>query len=244
MRSFNMTTFEKIPQHVAIIMDGNGRWAKKRFLPRVAGHKKGVDTIKRITIRANELGVKILTVYAFSTENWGRPSDEVNFLMKLPKEFFNAFVPELIQHNVRVELIGDIKGLPIETQNVLQRAIDDTAHCTGLILNFAMNYGGYVEIIDAVKSIATDIQHETLAVDQIDGDLISSRLSTAKFGELSNPDLLIRTSGEQRLSNFLLWQLAYSEFYFTDILWPDFTEADFDQAIETFNTRQRRFGKV
>ncbi|MCW6663652.1 isoprenyl transferase [Aerococcaceae bacterium NML190073] len=234
----------QIPKHIAIIMDGNGRWAKKRFLPRIAGHKKGVDTIKQITIRANELGVQLLTVYAFSTENWGRPKDEVNFLMKLPKEFFASFVPQLIENNIKVELIGDLSVLPEETQTVLQRAMDQTAHCTGLILNFALNYGSRREIVEAVQSVARRVQAGEIQADAIDEAAIESALATAKFGALAAPDLLIRTSGEQRLSNFLLWQVAYSEFYFTDTLWPDFTAEDFDRAIEVYQSRQRRFGKV
>ncbi|MCW6653370.1 isoprenyl transferase [Aerococcaceae bacterium NML210727] len=234
----------QIPKHIAIIMDGNGRWAKKRFLPRIAGHKKGVDTIKQITIRANELGVQLLTVYAFSTENWGRPKDEVNFLMKLPKEFFASFVPQLIEHNIKVELIGDLSALPEETQTVLQRAMDQTAHCTGLVLNFALNYGSRREIVEAVQSVARRVQAGEIQADAIDEAAIESALATAKFGALAAPDLLIRTSGEQRLSNFLLWQVAYSEFYFTDTLWPDFTAEDFDRAIEVYQSRQRRFGKV
>lgn len=234
----------QIPKHIAIIMDGNGRWAKKRFLPRIAGHKKGVDTIKQITIRANELGVQLLTVYAFSTENWGRPKDEVNFLMKLPKEFFASFVPQLIENNIKVELIGDLSALPEETQTVLQRAMDQTAHCTGLVLNFALNYGSRREIVEAVQSVARRVQAGEIQADAIDEAAIESALATAKFGALAAPDLLIRTSGEQRLSNFLLWQIAYSEFYFTDTLWPDFTAEDFDRAIEVYQSRQRRFGKV
>ncbi|MDO4774664.1 MAG: isoprenyl transferase [Aerococcaceae bacterium] len=234
----------QIPKHIAIIMDGNGRWAKKRFLPRIAGHKKGVDTIKQITIRANELGVQLLTVYAFSTENWGRPKDEVNFLMKLPKEFFASFVPQLIENNIKVELIGDLSALPKETQTVLQRAMDQTAHCTGLVLNFALNYGSRREIVEAVQSVARRVQAGEIQADAIDEAAIESALATAKFGALAAPDLLIRTSGEQRLSNFLLWQVAYSEFYFTDTLWPDFTAEDFDRAIEVYQSRQRRFGKV
>lgn len=227
-----------------MIMDGNGRWAKKRFLPRIAGHKKGVETIKRIAIRANEIGVKLLTVYAFSTENWGRPQEEVSFLMKLPKEFFASFVPQLIQNNIKVAVIGDLTALPVETQEVLQQAIAKTAHCTGMVLNFALNYGSKIEMIQAVKSIAALVQTGEVAVEDISEAMFDAHLSTAPFGELAAPDLLIRTSGEQRLSNFLLWQLAYSEFYFTDVLWPDFSVADFDKAIDVYQQRQRRFGKV
>ncbi|MBD3948849.1 isoprenyl transferase [Tuanshanicoccus lijuaniae] len=233
-----------IPHHIGIIMDGNGRWAKKRFLPRIAGHKRGVETIKQITKHASKLGVKIITLYAFSTENWGRPEEEVNFLMRLPKEFFNAFLPELIENNCRVECIGDISKLPEETQNILQQAVQQSQHCTGLILNFAINYGGQQEILEAVRSIAQDVKSGQLAVDAIEIEQIEQRLTTARYGELANPDLIIRTSGEQRLSNFLLWQSAYSELYFTDVLWPDFSTKDFEQALLAFSKRQRRFGKV
>ena len=168
-----------VPDHVAIIMDGNGRWAKKRFMPRVAGHKKGVETIKAITIRANELGVKLLTVYAFSTENWGRPTDEVNFLMKLPALFFKNFLPQLIENNVKVDFIGDASALPKDTQEILYNAMAQTAHCTGLVLNFALNYGGQQDILNAVKQIATAVQRQEIEPDAIDFKMIESALSTA-----------------------------------------------------------------
>ncbi|WP_446452936.1 isoprenyl transferase [Tuanshanicoccus yangjingiae] len=233
-----------IPHHIGIIMDGNGRWAKKRLLPRIAGHKRGVETIKQITKHASQLGVKIITLYAFSTENWGRPEEEVKFLMRLPKEFFNAFLPELIENNCRVECIGDISKLPEETQNILQQAIQKSQHCTGLILNFAINYGGQQEIVDAVRNLVQDVQSGQLEITDIDVSQIENRLTTARYGEFANPDLIIRTSGEQRLSNFLLWQSAYSELYFTDVLWPDFSTEDFDQALLAYSKRQRRFGKL
>lgn len=234
----------EIPAHVAIIMDGNGRWAKKRFMPRVAGHKRGVETIKTITIRANELGVKLLTVYAFSTENWGRPEEEVSFLMKLPSHFFKSFLPQLIENNIKVDFIGDARALPQETQNILNSAIEQTAHCTGMTLNFALNYGGQQDIVDAVKLIATSVQAGELQPEEIDLAKIQASLSTGKYLEIANPDLIIRTSGELRLSNFLTWESAYSEFYFTDVLWPDFGAKDFDLAIEDYNHRNRRFGKI
>lgn len=234
----------KIPEHIAIIMDGNGRWAKKRFMPRVAGHKKGVETIKEITIRANGLGVKLLTVYAFSTENWGRPTDEVNFLMKLPAFFFKSFLPQLIENNVRVDYIGDATALPEDTQRMLYDALEQTAHCTGMILNFALNYGGQQDILQAVQEIAKAVKRGEIEPEAIELSTIAEALSTANYLELANPDLIIRTSGELRLSNFLTWQSAYSEFYFTDVLWPDFTAKDFDLAIEDYSHRHRRFGKV
>lgn len=236
--------FKSVPNHIAFIMDGNGRWAKKRFLPRVAGHRKGVQTIKTLTIRANEIGVKIVTLYAFSTENWGRPKDEVNFLMKLPKEFFDDFLPELIENNIRIDVIGDIDGLPTETKGILEDVLEQTKDCNGMVLNFAINYGSRQEITEAIKHIVDDIQSEKLSKEDISDTLVNKYLMTAPYNELADPDLIIRTSGEQRLSNFLLWQAAYSEFYFTDTLWPDFTAESLDEAILAYNKRQRRFGKV
>lgn len=233
-----------VPQHVAIIMDGNGRWATKRLMPRVYGHRKGVSTIKEIAIRANELGIKVLTLYAFSTENWSRPEDEVNFLMKLPHDFFSEFLPELLTNNVKVEVIGDIDGLPKETHSVLNQALNDTTHCTGMVLNFAINYGSRQEISQAVQNIAKDLIDDKIDLAEIDDTMVDKYLSTSHFGRYRNPDLIIRTSGEQRLSNFLLWQAAYSEFYFTDVLWPDFNPKEFDQAIKEYNQRHRRFGSV
>lgn len=235
---------QSIPQHIAIIMDGNGRWAKKRLMPRVAGHKRGVETIKRITKHASQLGIKLITLYAFSTENWERPEEEVNFLMKLPKDFFNSFLPELIANNCKVECMGDISKLPIETQQILNKAIEQSAHCTGLVLNFAINYGGQQEIVRAMQLIANQVKDGYLTPEQINEETIQQVLYTSRYGAIAQPELVIRTSGEQRLSNFLLWQSAYSELYFTDVLWPDFSETDFDQAIEAYSKRQRRFGKI
>ncbi|XJS09686.1 isoprenyl transferase [Aerococcaceae bacterium WGS1372] len=236
--------FKSVPNHVAFIMDGNGRWAKKRFLPRVLGHRKGVQTIKNLTIRANEIGIKIVTLYAFSTENWGRPKDEVKFLMQLPKEFFDDFLPQLIENNIKLNTIGDIDGLPDETKSVLNKALEATKNCSGMILNFAINYGSRQEIVEAVKHIVEDVQHNNITADDITESLVNNYLMTAPYNELADPDLIIRTSGEQRISNFLLWQAAYSEFYFTDTLWPDFTAENLDEAIDEYNNRQRRFGKV
>lgn len=235
---------EQIPSHVGIIMDGNGRWAKKRFLPRVAGHKKGVETIKKIAIHANQLGIKLITLYAFSTENWGRPEEEVNFLMKLPKDFFDSFLPELIQNNCRVEYIGDMTRLPQETQRILREAVDQSKDSTGLILNFAINYGSQQEITEAVKEIGSELLSGQLSLEEVTPDLIETYLMTARYGDLAQPDLIIRTSGEERLSNFLMWQAAYSELYFTPTYWPDFSTQDFDLALEAYAKRQRRYGKV
>ncbi|MBS9336137.1 isoprenyl transferase [Fructobacillus papyrifericola] len=234
----------KIPKHLAIIMDGNGRWAKKRHLPRVAGHKEGMETVKRVTKLANEAGIEVLTVYAFSTENWSRPSDEVSFLMKLPVTFFDTFVPELIEQNVRVETIGDIDKLPETTKQAVIDAKEKTAKNTGLILNFALNYGGQQEIVDAARQLAREVAAGDRLVEQIDQESIAERLTTGFLGEKANPDLIVRTSGEERLSNFLPYQAAYSELYFTDVFWPDFGEGDFEAALAAYTKRDRRFGNV
>ncbi|MGF3214965.1 isoprenyl transferase [Facklamia sp. P12945] len=234
----------KIPNHVAIIMDGNGRWAKKRFLPRVMGHKKGVETIKKITIRAHQLKIKVLTVYAFSTENWSRPKDEVDYLMSLPKDFFESFMPQLMENNVKVTYIGNANRLPEETKKILDRAVEKTQDNSGLILNIALNYGGRQEIVQAIQSISQAVLKNEIKPEEITEELVDQSLMTQDLASYSNPDLMIRTSGELRLSNFLLWQLAYSEFYFTKVLWPDFSTEDFDQAIAAYSERQRRFGKI
>ncbi|WP_439444216.1 isoprenyl transferase [Listeria aquatica] len=228
-----------LPKHVAIIMDGNGRWAKKRFLPRIAGHKEGMNVVKKITRYANEMGIEVLTLYAFSTENWKRPTDEVDFLMKLPVEFFDTFVPELIQENVKVNVMGYRDNLPLHTLRAVEKAIEDTKHCTGLVLNFALNYGSRAEIVTAMKEAICELEKAGKKADEITETDIEKHLMTNGLGD---PDLLIRTSGELRLSNFMLWQLAYSEFYFTDVHWPDFTEEDFLEAMIDYQNRSRRFG--
>ncbi|MEK1965006.1 isoprenyl transferase [Latilactobacillus sakei] len=233
---------ENIPNHIAIIMDGNGRWANKRLMPRVAGHKAGMENVKTITKAASRMGVKVLTLYAFSTENWKRPSDEVNFLMQLPVDFFGTFMPELIEENVRVKVMGNIHALPEKTQKAAQDAMADTAQNTGMILNFALNYGGRDEIQQAVQQIAKDAVSGTIEADSIDDDLISQYLVTGFLGEYADPELLIRTSGEERISNFLLWQIAYSELVFVDEFWPDFTPQVFEESIFTYQQRHRRFG--
>ncbi|MCK8617163.1 isoprenyl transferase [Fructobacillus sp. M158] len=234
----------KIPHHLAIIMDGNGRWAKKRHLPRVAGHKEGMETVKKVTKLANAAGINVLTVYAFSTENWSRPNDEVSFLMKLPVTFFDTFVPELIEQNVRVATIGDIDRLPETTKQAVLDAKEKTAQNTGLILNFALNYGGQQEIVDAARELAREVAAGDRLIEQIDCDSLAERLTTGFLGQYANPDLIVRTSGEERLSNFLPYQAAYSELYFTDVFWPDFDEADFEAALAAYTKRDRRFGNV
>lgn len=233
---------ERIPHHIAIIMDGNGRWAQKRHLPRVAGHKQGMQTVKTITIAASNLGVKVLTLYAFSTENWKRPSSEVNYLMQLPIRFFSTFVPDLVKNNVRVMVMGDIQRLPAKTQQAVNDAVADTANCDGMVLNFALNYGSRDEITRAVQEVAAAVQAGTISPEAIDEELVSQHLMTAPLGEFADPDLLIRTSGEERISNFLLWQLAYSELEFVPEHWPDFDAESLKRAIVEFQGRHRRFG--
>jgi undecaprenyl diphosphate synthase len=232
---------ENIPSHIAIIMDGNGRWAKKRGLPRIAGHREGMNTVKQITHAAHDLGVHILTLYAFSTENWKRPKQEVDYLMRLPQEFLLFELDELNEKNVRVCMIGDEKGLPNFTVNAIKEAERKTAGNTGLVLNFALNYGSRAEIVRTVQYFAEEVKSGRLSTEEIQDRLVSSRLFT---GGLPDPDLLIRTSGELRLSNFMLWQLAYTELWFTDVLWPDFSVSHFHEAIQEYQRRARRYGAV
>lgn len=230
---------KKIPTHVAIIMDGNGRWAKKRNMPRVKGHYEGMQTVKKITKYASELGIKYLTLYAFSTENWARPKEEVNYLMDLPEKMFTSFMPELMENNVKVEVIGVVEKLPENTRKAVEDAIEQTKNNTGLKLIFALNYGSKDEIVTAVKRIAQGAANNEYKVEEIDEQLISDNLFTK---DTPDPDLLIRTSGEQRISNFLLWQIAYSEFIFTKVAWPDFVEEEFYKALLEYQSRDRRFG--
>lgn len=230
---------EKIPTHIAIIMDGNGRWAKKRNMPRIKGHYEGLQTVKKITKYASKLGVKYLTLYAFSTENWARPKEEVNYLMSLPEKMFTSFMPELMENNVKVEVIGKINELPDNTKKSVLDAIEQTKNNSGLRLIFALNYGSKDEMLTAIKKIAEDIKENKYDVDSIDEELISNNLYTRNTPD---PDLLIRTSGEQRISNFLLWQIAYSEFIFTKVAWPDFTEEELYKSLLEYQSRDRRYG--
>ncbi|MEH7108048.1 isoprenyl transferase [Bacillus sp. JJ1764] len=230
-----------VPEHVAIIMDGNGRWAKKRALPRVAGHHEGMKVVRKTTMLANNLGIKTLTLYAFSTENWKRPKNEVDYIMKLPEEFLGTFLPELIENNVQVKMMGYQDQLPGHTRRAIEKAMEQTKDNDGLVLNFALNYGSRAEILDAVKKVLNDHNSGILKETDLNEDVFSSYLMTANF---KDPDLLIRTSGEIRLSNFMLWQLAYSEFWFTDVLWPDFSEGHLLEAIDVYQKRQRRFGGI
>ncbi|MFS0861079.1 isoprenyl transferase [Fredinandcohnia sp. 179-A 10B2 NHS] len=229
------------PDHIAIIMDGNGRWAKKRGMPRVAGHKEGISTVVKIVKAAVKCKVKVLTLYTFSTENWKRPKSEVETILRLPKEFLHIYLPELMANNVRIGAIGDMDILPTHTREAIEYAIERTRENDGLLLNFALNYGSRHEILRAMKEMLMDISDEKLSLDELDEQKFSGYLDTSA---LPDPDLLIRTGGEKRLSNFLLWQLAYTEFWFTDVLWPDFSEKEFLQAVGEFRNRKRRFGGI
>lgn len=227
-----------IPQHIAIIMDGNGRWAKKRGLPRTAGHKQGAENIRKIAIACNDLGVKALTCYAFSTENWKRPETEVDYLCKLPRVFFNRYLAELKKNNIRVTFLGEVERFPEDTRNVFLSAVKETSMNTGLILCFAINYGSRREITLAAQHYARDVVAGNVAMD-IDEDSFGRYLMTEGMPEL---DLMIRTSGEERISNFLLWQMAYAELIFTPVAWPDFTKKELLASIDEYNNRSRRFG--
>ena len=230
---------DRTPDHIAIIMDGNGRWARKQGLPRIAGHKEGVSSIVKIVKAAVKYKVKVLTLYAFSTENWKRPRAEVEFILKLPKQFLDIYLPELMSNNVRINVIGDMELLPDYTRDAVLYAMERTQHNDGLQLNFALNYGSRNEILHAVKEMVADLQETKLSIEEIDEQVFSKYLYTK---DLPDPDLLIRTGGEKRLSNFLLWQSAYSEFWYTDVLWPDFSEKEFLLAINDYRQRNRRYG--
>ena len=232
---------ENIPKHIAIIMDGNGRWAKKRKLPRSMGHKAGVETIRRILKEADRLGVKHMTLYAFSTENWKRPKEEVEALMKLLVQYLTNEVEGLHQNGVVLRILGDTNTLPTTVKNKIDEAIELTKDNKGIVLNVAFNYGGRDEIIRAVKNIVTDIKTGNIDEDNINESLFSNYLYTK---DSPDPDLIIRPSGEQRISNFLLWQCAYSEFWYSNVNWPDFREKDLQRAIYDYQNRDRRFGGV
>lgn len=230
---------ERLPRHVAIIMDGNGRWADKRNLPRVAGHRAGIDSVYESVELCGELGIYALTLYAFSSENWKRPILEINALMKLLLDQLRERTPELNDKNVKLRIIGNIDRLPRRIAYEINRSIDITKNNTGLILNIALSYGGRQEILKAVRSIISDIEKNKLKIEDLDEEIFSSYLDTAN---IPDPDIIIRTSGEMRLSNFLLWQSAYSEIYFTDVLWPDFRKKDLLLALLSYQQRKRRFG--
>ncbi len=231
----------KIPSHIAIILDGNGRWAKKRNMPRNYGHTQGSKTVEKICEDAYKIGVKYLTVYAFSTENWKRPRDEVDAIMKLLRSYLQTSKKTAKKNNMRVRILGDKTGLSEDIQKSIDELEKVSRENTGLNLQVAINYGGRDEIIRAVKALSLDIKKNTIAIDNIDENVMENYMDTKG---IPDPDLLIRTSGEKRLSNFLLWQLAYTEFYFTDVLWPDFDKKELMKAIEYYNSRVRRFGAI
>lgn len=230
-----------IPQHIAIIMDGNGRWAKKKRLPRIQGHQAGVDSLRRILLSCNRKSVKILTVYGFSKENWKRPSIEVKLLMQLIKFFAEKERNSLQAENVRFQVIGDVEKLPETVRNEIEKTIKLTAANTGICFQLALSYGGRDEIVRATKKMLKSVQSGELSVDEVSEDRFESFLDTA--GQIP-PDLVIRTSGELRISNFLLWQSAYSEYYFSEMLWPDFDEKELERAIQSYRQRDRRYGKL
>lgn len=230
-----------VPSHIAIIMDGNGRWAQKQHLGRVKGHVAGAKIIRHLTNIASDIGVKYLTLYCFSTENWRRPLEEVNFLMDLIRNYLVNMAEDMVAEGVRLTAIGDMEPLPEKVKRELYRVMEMTKNSTKINLNLALNYGGRDEIIKAVNEIAADVKTGKLAPGEIDSDIFSRYLYTAA---MPDPELLIRTSGEIRLSNFLPWQTAYTEFYFTEVQWPDFDDAEFYKAIITYQHRHRRFGGI
>ncbi|AOR23271.1 isoprenyl transferase [Clostridium taeniosporum] len=231
----------KVPLHIAIIMDGNGRWAKKRKLPRSIGHKAGVETIRKIVKESKRLGIKYLTLYAFSTENWKRPKEEVSALMQLLVVYLRREVAELHKNGVKINILGDMSKFPEECKAELNKAIEKTYNNTDINLNLALNYGGRDELVRAMQLIAEDLKDNKINKEDISEDLISNYIYTKG---MPDPDLIIRPSGEQRLSNFLLWQCAYSEFWYSDIAWPDFKEEDLQKAVFDYQNRDRRFGGV
>ncbi len=231
----------RIPEHVAIILDGNGRWAKKKLMPRNYGHAQGSKAVERICEEAYGMGVKYLTVYAFSTENWTRPPDEVDALMKLLRSYMKDCLKTSGKNNMKVRILGDVTKLSEDIRDTVLELERASAENTGLNFQVALNYGGRDEIIRGIKKLAMDFKNDKIDLDDIDENIFQNYLDTRG---IPNPDLLIRTSGEQRISNFLLWQLAYTEFYFTDTLWPDFDKGELKKAIEYYNSRNRRFGAL
>jgi undecaprenyl diphosphate synthase len=232
---------QRVPQHVAIIMDGNGRWAKQKGHMRIFGHRNGVKAVRAAIEAGAELGVKYLTMYAFSTENWTRPQQEVSALMELLVSTIEDELPTLMKNGIRLETIGNIEQLPKKCQDQLVKTKAKTAQNERLTLILALSYSGRWDIIEAVKRVAQSVEKGDLKSDDIDESTLNAALSTAEY---PHPDLLIRSSGEQRISNFLMWEIAYSELYFTPVLWPDFTEDDFYRAIVEYQSRERRFGKT
>ena len=232
---------DRLPHHVAVIMDGNGRWAKRQGLPRIMGHRRGADILKDLLRCCSDWGISALTAYAFSTENWGRPLEEVDFLMSLFERILRRELKEMMQEDVRIRFVGDLSLLPKSLQEEIAQSMADTAKNQGIQFTVATNYGGRQEIIQACQAIAHQVQTGEIQPGDITEDLFAKHLYTAEVGD---PDLLIRTSGEMRISNFLLWQLAYAEIYITETLWPDFDRQEFYQALVSYQKRDRRFGKV
>ncbi len=230
-----------LPSHIAVIMDGNGRWARKKLLNRVNGHEKGSDTVRMVVRFCREIGISFLTLYAFSTENWQRPKSEVSALMILLKKFLTSERQEMVVNNIRFDVIGEKERLPATVQDEIQRTRNATKSNNGMCLNLALSYGARSEIVRAAQEIARQVQTGRLSVDAITQDTIASHLYTA---DIPDPELLIRTSGEMRISNFLLWQIAYSEIAVTDTLWPDFTRNEFIQILKEYQGRDRRFGRI
>ncbi len=229
----------KLPNHIAIIMDGNRRWAKKKNLPIKLGHKEGAKTLEKIVRYANKIGIKYITVYAFSTENWKREKEEVDSLMALLKYYLEDFASKADSENIRVNVIGNLNQLSEDLQQSIKKVMDKTSSNTGTVFSIALNYGGRDEIVNAVKNIATKVKEEIINIEDINEEFISNNLYTK---DIPDPDLMIRTSGELRTSNFLPWQLVYSEFLFLDKLWPDFSEEDLESAIDIYSNRNRKFG--
>jgi len=232
---------DKFPRHVAIIMDGNGRWAKKRLLNRVRGHEKGVEAVRRIVEICRELNISVLTLYAFSTENWQRPESEVKALMGLLKRFLVEEAADLARNNIRLNVIGQPHRLPQDVRDTIDQVREATAANTGMLLNLALSYGGRTEITDMVRAIAVKVASGEIVPEDIDESVVADHLYTSG---IQDPDLMIRTSGEMRISNFLLWQLAYSEIFVTPTLWPDFTREEFLNILQDYQRRDRRFGRV
>ncbi|MCL6453456.1 MAG: isoprenyl transferase [Alicyclobacillus sp.] len=230
---------ENLPGHIAIIMDGNGRWARKRGLPRIAGHHAGMSAVREIIRACDELGVPCLTLYAFSTENWKRPRAEVEYIMRLPEEFFRTEIEELVDRGVRVHFIGDLERLPRYTLDIVAKTLEQTQHNSGMTVNFALNYGGRADVLAAARRYAERVQAGQATWAELTEETFSRCLST---DHCPDPDLVIRTSGEVRLSNFLIWQAAYAELWFTDVLWPDFDRRELHRAIADYQRRKRRFG--
>ncbi len=230
---------DKLPQHIAVIMDGNGRWAQKRRLPRVVGHRRGIDRAREMVEHCLELGIGYLTLYAFSKENWGRPSQEVSTLMSLLDAHLKEELPSMMEKGIRFRAIGDLWELSEALQDRIRETEDKTKDNNRITLSLALSYGGRAEILEAVRKIASDIESGVMSIEDIDEGLFSRYLYTS---DMPDPDLLIRTSGEQRISNFLLWQSAYTELYITDVLWPDFTKEELIKAIRDYQQRERRFG--